>query len=232
MSLVNEALKRARAQSALQEAGQGPLAHVVTPAHYSEPKRRVWPIVAASSLAAFVVAILCVTLMHRAKQPAPNPVSEGTSPTETPVAAATPVVRPRVSLSLPPSTPTQSVAAASPAPSAPAPALPAAQTRPAMSVEAEAANSRPDAAVAAPAPADVAPTGLVEGKVYLQTIDLPDAPKVKLDGILWSEKQPVALINGINLAPGDDLDGVTVVAIEPKRVKLLAQNKHFFIRLP
>jgi hypothetical protein len=76
------------------------------------------------------------------------------------------------------------------------------------------------------------PAGLVDGKVYLQAIDLPDAPKVKLDGIMWSDKKPLALINGITAAPGDDLGEVKVVAIEPKRVKLAALGKEFFIRLP
>jgi len=37
---------------------------------------------------------------------------------------------------------------------------------------------------------------------------------------------------GTPAAPGDDLGNVTVVSIEPKRVKLRAQGTEFFIRLP
>lgn len=73
--------------------------------------------------------------------------------------------------------------------------------------------------------------GIVEGKVYLQSLNLPNAPTLSLNGILWSDK-PLAVLNNITVSPGEEISDVTVIAIEPKRVKLQAQGKEFFIRLP
>ena len=75
------------------------------------------------------------------------------------------------------------------------------------------------------------PSELVEGKVYIQSIDVPNTPRLTLNGILWSDK-PLAILNNITVSPGEELNEVTVVTIEPKRVKLRARGKDFFIRLP
>jgi biotin carboxyl carrier protein len=43
---------------------------------------------------------------------------------------------------------------------------------------------------------------------------------LKLDGIMWDEKQPLAMISGHIVKPGDQIDENTVVAIKKDRVIL------------
>lgn len=237
MSLVNEALKRARAQAAIQHAANAPHAQVAAPVHYSEPKRSVVPIALALCGGCVLVTMACAAIVYvgRARTeiaPVAASIPASSLAAQTPLSA----VQPRVSLPPPPAqtaapeppvavpAPTDPVLSQASAPAA-TPGMP-----PAQSPSGGATSATSTSAVAAP-PAPPVPA-LVEGKVYLQALDLPEGPKVKLDGILWSDKNPVALINGISAAPGDDLDGLTVVAIEPKRVKLAARGKEFFVRLP
>lgn len=235
MSLVNEALKRARTQAAVQQTGDAPLRQVVMPIHYSEPKKSIGPAVwiAALGCSLFVIvgaSVLCVTYLTKVQTQANAPAATADP---APVVASVSVVPPRVSLPTPSASTevvTPAVPAASPAPVQPKPVQP--DPVPADPATATAPVAAAIGATPTQPTAPAAPIGLTEGKVYMQSIDFPDVPKVKLDGILWSDKNPVAIINGITSAPGEDLDGVTVVAIEPKRVKLGTQGKEFFIRLP
>ena len=68
---------------------------------------------------------------------------------------------------------------------------------------------------------DGKPAGtLVDGRTYAGEITLPDGPKIQLEGIVFSEVNPVALINGKVLPPGGVVEEFTIVSIKPDRVEL------------
>jgi hypothetical protein len=100
--------------------------------------------------------------------------------------------------------------------------------------------AEPAAAVAAPAPAIVVPPpapepvkpNLVAGREYVQSLDLADVPALRLGAIAWSDAMKVALINGATVEPGQQVAGVTVKEIEPKRVLLEHEGRTFYLRLP
>jgi hypothetical protein len=62
--------------------------------------------------------------------------------------------------------------------------------------------------------------GLSDGKTYAGEVTLPDGPKIALEGIVFSETNPVALINGKVLPPGGVIEEFTIVSIKPDRVEL------------
>jgi len=62
--------------------------------------------------------------------------------------------------------------------------------------------------------------GLADGKTYAGEVTLPDGPKIVLEGIVFSETNPVALINGKVLPPGGVVEEFTIVSIKPDRVEL------------
>jgi hypothetical protein len=109
-------------------------------------------------------------------------------------------------------------------------------------VEVESKSEPQPAPVAAPAPAPVialpppAPEpvkpNLVAGREYVQSLDLADVPALRLGAIAWSDAMKVALINGATVEPGQQVAGVTVKEIEPKRVLLEHEGRKFYLRLP
>jgi len=51
--------------------------------------------------------------------------------------------------------------------------------------------------------------------------------KMKLEGILWSPVNPLVVINGEILGPGDEIEGAVVERIDRDRVFLSYNNKTF-----
>jgi len=62
--------------------------------------------------------------------------------------------------------------------------------------------------------------GLSDGRTYAGEVTLPEGPKIALEGIVFSETNPVALINGKVLPPGGVVEEFTIVSIKPDRVEL------------
>lgn len=227
MSLVNEALKKARieaAQRRTEELGRAPTIHGRPPVKlYSPEMRRPKPIYVIALTLAVFTAVFSGTVIKLTASSS-NKFSPPPRRGEVDKTATVPAIQPRISIPIPPAPVVEPagqqepVAAVLPEPKPSAP--------PAAKVDSPASNPEP-----APQTGTIPASPLVEGKVYLQAIDIAGAPKLKLDGILWSAK-PLAVINGITAAPGDDLSDATVIAIEPKRVKLRVQGTEFFIRLP
>jgi hypothetical protein len=60
----------------------------------------------------------------------------------------------------------------------------------------------------------------VDGKVYAGEVPVPGGGSVKLNGIAFSPDNPVAVLDGRVMAPGEVIQGFTLVAIESGRVKL------------
>jgi hypothetical protein len=61
---------------------------------------------------------------------------------------------------------------------------------------------------------------LVDGKSYSGDISLPGGARIELDGIVYSDQNPVALLNGRVTAPGGVIEGMTLSKVEPDRVEL------------
>jgi hypothetical protein len=72
---------------------------------------------------------------------------------------------------------------------------------------------------------------LADGRSYTGEILLGDDQKITLDGIVYSDENPVALINGMVIAPGQAVDGMTVAKIEPDRVVLEGRGVTVFLLL-
>jgi hypothetical protein len=106
---------------------------------------------------------------------------------------------------------------ASPAPTTAAAEPPASRAR--------AAEARPAAPAAA---ATVAPE---DGRSYVREASLPGGRKLELRGIAFSDTQPVVLINGKVLSPGEGVEGYTVVSIQPQRVELKGASGTLYLTL-
>ena len=73
--------------------------------------------------------------------------------------------------------------------------------------------------------------GLSDGRTYAGEVTLPDGPKIALEGIVFSETNPVALINGKVLPPGGVVEEFTIVSIKPDRVELNGRGVTVFVTL-
>lgn len=63
-----------------------------------------------------------------------------------------------------------------------------------------------------------------QGRSYSGELPLPGGGKITLDGIVFSETSPVAVLNGRVLPVGGIVEGYTVVKILPDRVELEAAD--------
>lgn len=88
-----------------------------------------------------------------------------------------------------------------------------------------AAHSAPVAAVA-PEPAPV------PAVIPAPVPTAPEVPKLVLQGITSNGKTREALINGLELNVGDEVEGATILAIEARVVKLKFGGKEISLRMP
>jgi hypothetical protein len=95
------------------------------------------------------------------------------------------------------------------------------------SAPANTAESHPS--VSFPAITPHAPKTLADGRSYFGEISLPNGAKIQLDGIVFSDANPVALLNGRVIAPGASIEGMTVARVEPDRVELQGQGVTVFL---
>jgi hypothetical protein len=69
------------------------------------------------------------------------------------------------------------------------------------------------------------PVEVVGGGIQFKISDL------YLEGIIWDDVKPMAIINGEVVAPGDKVSGVTVVEIKKDMVILNYQDKEFELKM-
>ncbi len=228
MSLISEALKRARLEAARREGEERGTVYASAPAY--TPRRRRWP-AAALAGAGLALGLAAGSGLYWALRPAP--AAREAPRAESPVDAA-PVLPPAPAAAPPPVT----SAEPAPVPLAPPP-IPAAPPRatapppppalPPTAAPPEAKSAPPAAAPAAAAPLATPP---VAGRLYSRGVDLPGGKRLELDGIVASPTDPLAMMNRRLMAPGEVIDGYTLVRIEPKRVELRGPDgATFFISL-
>jgi hypothetical protein len=248
MSLISDALKKARQEAARQDSLRQGLPYAVGAA--DPPVRRdPWISLLAGLGAGCILAVAMFALAYFAgwgpfHKPvaetrvaaAPLPAPASTIPT--PPAAAAPAILPVAPPTAPPPTPVVAkpppVVRTAPPPAAPV-AEPIVSVRPArpepkaappasLPVTPELVTPEPRPAPTPPTPSNPAPAGdsgsLVDGRVYVGEVPIPGGGSVKLNGIAFSQDQPVAVLDGRLMGPGEIVGGFTLVAIESGRVKL------------
>lgn len=260
MSLISEALKKARQEAARQDSLRQGVPYAVGAVDPPQRRNPLLPLLAGLGAGCLLAGLLFggawiagvgpfdkpareaqVAQVPAAPQeatPAPAPVvTEIAPPAPTPPPVTpTPVPEesPQPVVETPPAPPVEQPVirlepriAPTPAPAPveeqrpavlvpePSPAPPVLQTQP--------APSRP----VVPAPA--IPGGLEEGKVYTGEVPIPGGGSVKLNGIAYSQDQPIVVLDGRVMGPGEVIQGFTVVDILSDRVKLQGHGATVFV---
>jgi hypothetical protein len=224
MSLIDDALRRAREEAALRDAAGRPGASRWAPSHIPGRRRSAWK-PAAALVAVFLAGSAAAWLLVGRSRVAPVP-APAASPSEP------------APLSNLPAAPLANRTAAA------APALPEKPEPPARNgIRPEAVSRRPAAksfpahepAPPAPAPSAAAPNAASPStparSTFVRTATLAGGETIELGGIVYSEGNPVALINGKVVAPGGLVGDYTVVQIRPERVDFSGNGASFSILL-
>ncbi|HEX9671607.1 MAG TPA: hypothetical protein VGC93_19215 [Thermoanaerobaculia bacterium] len=247
MSLIDEALKRAREQAERESAAQRSAASRWVPA-YPLARRRsralVWAGLAAACLLLGVGAGLLASRFSGGEDRAggselPEGTVEEGGESGLPAAAGAVLLEdttgttdlstdlPGVPFPLPVSV------TALPEDEAPEPRLvpePVPEAVPPPVVAARPAPAAPPEPVPAePPPAAEPAAGGVE--TYVRRAPVPGGGWIQLGGIAFSADQPVALLNGRVVSVGEVVEGFTVISIAPKRVELRGHGTSLVLTL-
>jgi flagellar protein FliO/FliZ len=253
LSLIDEALKRARQEAAQQDAARRGPSPSWTPVPLAPFRERRSPLPAIAGIALALALVLTLSFWWTRRAPSPLPARVAAAPAPVPVVAPPPRAQ-RAPAERPPrerlperAAPGErsgrsgrSVAAA-PEPPRPRRVEPQREPSPAEEpVRREAAAPRladqPARAVEPrPTPPPLAkeprPAAPEDGRSYVREAPLPSGRKLELRGIAFSDTQPVVLINGKVLSPGEGVEGYTVVSIQPQRVELRGATGTVFLTL-
>jgi hypothetical protein len=250
MSLISDALKKARQEAARQDSLRQTLPYAVGSADPPAQRNLYMPLLAGLG-AGCVLAVVVFGILYlggwgpfsRTRKDAvqiaetPSPVAAPrTAPSAEP-APAPPVIEERAEERSQPAPPTP---AQEPRPKPmpvqtvpPVAETPLPRSQPAPVPEQEARLAPPPAptpppvpTVAAPirAPAPPAPAasngGPEDGKAYVNEVPVPGGGVVKLNGIAFSPDHPIAVLDGRVVAPGEVVQGFTVLEIQADHVTL------------
>ncbi len=244
MSLINEALKKARLESARKEDRRHGL---LAPSHH-RPRRSAWPwILTAGSLCLAIGVIVGVVLRSGGEAPAPQAAVTPSQQSASAVPQQSSAPLPQAELQAmakeasPPRQQPVPIPVVTPEPelgpgstmvgreSAPTEALPD------LTLEGDVAGDMGRSVLPSsqgvtrlePLPA----TGPQDGESFLRTVPLPGEKELVLNGIAWSDSGPVALINGRALEKGEYVDGWKLGLIERQQVELLKDEVTIRVRL-
>lgn len=231
MSLIDEALRRARQEAARQDAAKRDAQYRQVPV-YAPPRRQgISPALIGALVALCIVAGIGIgVFLGRDRGAEPEAVETTPPPAEAPASPSEPPTSQPVSVAeeeTPEPEPLEAAATPAPTP-APIPAqeVPAAGQEPLEPPPAPDPEPTP-APVAvpetppAPAPTpEPAPTPAPEIRTYVREVPLPDGGTLRLNGIAFSAAQPVALIDDKVLAKGESYEGFVVTDIQANLVEL------------
>jgi len=214
LSLIDEALRRARQEAARQDAVKRDEAyrHVpVLPPIASRRRSGIPPALVGAAVALLVVAGIALGIyLGRGSSPEPRPQARVA---EAPAAPEPPPQRPVAILETTPEPTPVPKPTPEPVIETPAPTPP-----PAPEPEPTPAPAAPEP-VPTPEPTP-APTPAPEIRTYVREIPLPEGGSLRLNGIAFSATQPVALINDKVLAKGESYQGFLVTDIQSNLVEL------------
>ncbi len=242
MSLINEALRRARLEAARQEAARRGDPPPVLPAALPDRRRFPWGLFALALVIGFVIAATAVWLVGwnaRSHSDAPETVvhssaastaklAEGAATSAAPATAQPSPAETTMPVERPAATPAPKTISppSSPAPSPEATVAPETQVHPPAVRAAAATRPAPPESAR-----DESHTSFVDGYTYVGSIDV-HGRRLVLGGIAWSSIQPTAVLNDAVVGVGDEVAGFRVLAVQPNRVKLSTEGKKFYLRLP
>ena len=233
MSLIDEALKRAELEAARRDGLRTGASPWVM--EKRTRRRRGWMIAAAVVALAAAGGGAYWLLARRGAGEQSRPVASNAASVATPVPQSKVDMR-TVEVAPPPAVlkpkdPARRDAEARPATNA-------LKEEPAVARRASPAATRPAAPaseakpVAATSPAESKNTrGLANGRTYVGEVSVPDAGKITLEGIVWSETNPIALVNGKVLPPGGVVEEFAIVSIQPDRVELKGRGITIYLAL-
>lgn len=239
MSLINEALKRARqthAHHATVNVAEPPLEPVVKRA--LARKTPAW-LPAAASIGVLILGVWFITLWWRSSEtvatPAPSHDPAADSSQMAMSIAATFAAKASDSGHAAPALPVFVGASEHSAHSQPAPLT---QTpRPALAVTPNVTPSDPSVTPSAPAPAQAEPSPATTIALDPQRHDAPETASAsptssfKLQGIFYRLNKASVLINNQTLFVGDEIEGAKVVGIERRSVQLQVAGKTHVLKL-
>jgi len=256
VSLISDALKKARQEAARQDSLRQGLPYAVGTADSPERRSTLIPILAGLGAGCLLAALIFGVVyaagwgpFARAPKDAPVQVAEATpapAPTLAAPSAPPPVIEER-SRPVPTPTPAPPVVAtprpqATPAPiqAPPPPAqatqAPAVRVEPSPTPAPPVEEPRPVAppipipAVPTPVPAPASNAGALEdGKSYVSEVPIPGGGAVRLNGIAYSPEHPIAVLDGRVVGPGETVQGFTVVEIQAGHVKLQGHGATVFV---
>ena len=261
MSLISEALKKARQEAARQDALRPGVPYAVGAVDPPQRRNPLMPLLAGLGAGCLLAGLLfggawiagvgpfakSAREIQVAQAPAPSTAApQEATPTPAPVvteiAPPTPTPPPVTPTSVPEERP-QPVEAR-PAPpveqpvvrlepqTAPPPAPAPEEQRPTVLMP-EPSPPPPTIQIQPARPAAPAPPansgGLEEGKVYTGEVPVPGGGSLKLNGIAFSQDQPIVVLDGRVMGPGEVIQGFTVVEIQSDRVKLQGHGTTVFV---
>jgi hypothetical protein len=258
MSLISDALKKARQEAARQDSLRQGVPYAVGSVEPPARRNPLLPLFAglgAGCLAAGILfAVAYMAGWGPFGKPAPEArVAETAAPpagvqSVEPAAPPTAAVVTETTETTPPSVQAapQETPPTAPAPEEPQPQI---EMRPTVPIEPPAVRPEPQAtpppspveerlAPAPPvpqappvsaAPAPEASGDLTDARVYVAELPVPGDEPVKLNGIAFSQDQPVAVLDGRVMGPGETIKGFTIVSIESGRVKLQGHGTTVFL---
>ncbi len=236
MSLIDDALKRAQAaHQKVPPGGAGsdgkvPWTPPPLPDRSRQTRARLGRILGFALLGALAAAVAIVVLV-RSRRPAAAPSPASAAVRDASAAAGLPPITSEVTVAPPPAG-----VAARPSADAASKAPPPPQVR-------RAEGRRPGAEAPAQRPPDergaerLGPTGpagaqpqrppraAAERDSFAGELPLAGGGKITLDGIVYSESNPVAVLNGRITPPGGYVEGYTVTKIFPDKVELEREGK-------
>ncbi|HYO16673.1 MAG TPA: hypothetical protein VE685_26030 [Thermoanaerobaculia bacterium] len=248
MSLISDALKKARQEAARQDSLRQGVPYAVGTVDSPDRRRTLVPLLAGLAVGAVLAGGTAGFVYFSNREPAATeetrvaevapPVAveelpESTPPPEVTAPPVPPTVPPPV-FSEPPAAvtapPERVPEAAVPVPP------PAAQPQPEPEIRLE--PSQPSAAPQAEEPTPVqeepvpvAPPPARESKSFVEAVPVPGGGTLRLNGIAFSSVSPVAVIDGKVVGPGEVVQGFTVVEIQQNRVKLEGHGETVYVSL-
>lgn len=248
MSLISDALKKARQEAARQDSLRQGMPYAVGSVDSSDRRRTLVPLLAGLAVGAVLAGGTAGFVYFSNREPAPTeevqvvevapPAVVEEVPETTP--AAPEVTAPPVVPTLPPvvSAPPPTVTAPperTPETAAPVPP-PVAQPQPEPEIRLEPSqpSAVPQPEEPSPVqeePVPVAPPPARENRSFVEAVPVPGGGTLRLNGIAFSSVSPVAVIDGKVVGPGEVVQGFTVVEIQQNRVKLEGHGETVYVSL-
>jgi hypothetical protein len=260
MSLISEALKKARQEAARQDSLRQGVPYAVGTVDPPQRRNPLLPLLAGLGAGCLLAGLLFggawiagvgpfdkpaqdqgtqaqvaqVPAVPVEATPAPAPVVTEIAPpapTPPPVATPAPEERPQP-VEASPAPPVEQPAIRLEPHTAPIPAPAPVEEPPAVPAPAPPPSIQIQPAPPRPVPAAPIPQisgGLEEGKVYAGEVPVPGGGSLKLNGIAFSQDQPIVVLDGRVMGPGEVIQGFTVVEIQSDRVKLQGHGATVFV---